>query len=575
MSDPAATREPATLRDLATRWHAADPDPQTRDAIASMLERGDEAELGACFGGRLGFGTAGIRGTMGPGPNRMNLALVRQVTWGLARYLLKTCDAGALVVVGRDGRRNSDVFTDEVARLLAHAGLQVRRYDGVVPTPVLAHAVLALGAQAGVMITASHNPPADNGYKVYWGNGAQIVPPHDGGIAAEIAALGGPWAVPTQLDPGERIQPVPAAVDEAYERKVLALRVHAETGIKAVYTAMHGVGWEWMDRIARAAGHTPLVPVTEQVEPDAAFPTVSFPNPEEPGALDLAMQTAARSGAELIVAHDPDADRLAVCVPEGDGWRQLTGNEVGILLADDLLAHGTPHDNRLVATTIVSTSLLGKVAALHGAHLTETLTGFKWIANAAISWDGPFILGFEEALGYSAGPVVRDKDGVSAAMLFLDLASWCKARGVTLLEHLADLYRRTGYASSQQISLKLPGAAGKARIAEIMDGLRSAPPASLAGARVHTIRDVQTGLATDTATGDTRPLGLPASNVLAFDLEGGGRVLARPSGTEPKVKFYFEVQAALGEGEPLSAAEARADAAMTALKAAFRAHAGA
>lgn len=564
----------AALRDLATRWHAADPDPETAGQIAAMLEGGDEAGLKACFGAQLGFGTAGIRGTMGPGPNRMNLALVRQVTWGLAQYVVKTCGPGSLVVVGRDGRRNSDVFTAEAARLLAHAGLRVRIYEGVVPTPVLAHAVTELGAHAGVMLTASHNPPADNGYKVYWGNGAQIVPPHDGGIADEIAALGGPWGVPTDLDPGERIQPVPTAVDEAYQRKVLALRVHADTGVKAVYTAMHGVGWAWMDRIAKAAGHTPLVPVAEQVEPDGAFPTVAFPNPEEPGALDLAKATAAASGAELIIAHDPDADRLAVCVPDGDGWRQLTGNEVGILLADDLLAHGEAHDNRLVATTIVSTSLLGEVAKLHGAHLTETLTGFKWIANAAIAWDGPFILGFEEALGYSAGPVVRDKDGVSAAMLFLDLASWCKARGVSLLDHLADLYRRTGFAASKQVSLKLPGAEGKARIAEIMDGLRASPPTTLAGATVHTVRDVQTGLATATATGATRDLGLPASNVLAFDLDDGGRILARPSGTEPKVKFYFEVKAPLAKGEPLAAAEARAAARMAELEAAFLAHAG-
>ncbi|MEC8423183.1 MAG: phospho-sugar mutase, partial [Myxococcota bacterium] len=401
----------ATLRDRAARWAAADPDPETSSQTRTMVEQGDDAALRACFGARLGFGTAGIRGTMGPGPNRMNLALVRQVTWGLARYLLRTCGADALVVVGRDGRRNSARFMETAARLLAHAGLQVRVYDGVVPTPVLAHAVKALGAQAGVMITASHNPPDDNGYKVYWGNGAQIVPPHDGGIAAEIAAIGGPWGVPTELAPEDRIQPVPAEVDAAYERKVLALRVHSETGIKAVYTAMHGVGWAWMDRIARAAGHAPLVPVPEQVEPDGAFPTVAFPNPEEPGALDLAKATAARSGAELIVAHDPDADRLAVCVPDGEGWRQLTGNEVGILLADDLLAHGPPHERRLVATTIVSTSLLGRGAELHGAHLAETLTGFKWIANAAIDWDGPFVLGFEEALGYSAGPVVSDKDG--------------------------------------------------------------------------------------------------------------------------------------------------------------------
>lgn len=233
-----------------------------------------------------------------------------------------------------------------------------------------------------------------------------------------------------------------------------------------------------------------------------------------------------------------------------------------------------PHERRLVATTIVSTSLLGRVAELHGAHLAETLTGFKWIANAALDWDGPFILGFEEALGYSAGPVVSDKDGVSAAMLLLDLASWCRARGVTLLEHLADLYRRTGYAASRQFALKLPGVAGKARIAEIMDRLRAAPPTMLAGATVQTIRDVQTGLATDTATGSTRKLNLPRSNVLAFDLDDGGRVLARPSGTEPKVKFYFEVRAPLAPGEPLSAAEERASARMTALESAFLSHAG-
>ena len=562
------------IRELATRWHAADPDPETAEQTATLLRSDDDAALKACFGARLGFGTAGIRGTMGPGPNRMNLALVRQVTWGLAQYLLEKRGPDALVVVGRDGRRNSDVFAAEAARLLAHAGLQVRTYDGVVPTPVLAHAVVALDADAGVMVTASHNPPADNGYKVYWGNGAQIVPPHDAGIASRINALEGPWNVPTTLDPGDRIQPVPVSVDDAYQQKVLALRVHTETGIKAVYTAMHGVGWAWMDRIARAAGHVPLVPVAEQVEPDGAFPTVAFPNPEEAGALDLAQATAALSGAELIIAHDPDADRLAVCLPHAGGWRQLSGNEVGILLADDLLAHGEPHPRRLVATTIVSTSLLGDVATHHGAHLAETLTGFKWIANAAIEWDGPFILGFEEALGYSAGSVVRDKDGVSAAMLLLDLASWCKGRGTTLLDHLADLYRRVGYAASRQFSLKLPGAEGKARIAEIMDGLRSTPPTSIAGTRVETIRDVQTGLATDTGTGETRPLDLPTSNVLAFDLADGGRVLARPSGTEPKVKFYFEVKAPLAEGEPLAAVETRAAGRLAELEAAFLALAG-
>lgn len=565
----------AELRALATRWRDADLDPETRAETTRMLETGDLDRLRACFGARLSFGTAGIRGAMGPGPGRMSLALVRQVTAGLARYVVAQAGEGAVVVVGRDGRRNSDVFAQHAAALLAAAGLEVRVYEDVVPTPVLAHAVLALGATAGVMVTASHNPPADNGYKIYWGNGAQIVPPHDSGIAAEIDAVGGPWAVADVPLESPRIQPVSEAVDAAYQDKVLALRVHPETGARAVYTAMHGVGYGWLKRVLGAAGHAPLLPVAEQVEPDGAFPTVAFPNPEEDGALDLALALAAENEADLIIAHDPDADRLAVCIPNGaGGWRQLTGNETGILLADDLLTHGEAHPNRLVATTIVSTSLLGRVADLHGATLVETLTGFKWIANAAIAWDGPFVLGFEEALGYSAGPVVRDKDGVSAAMLMLDLASWCKGNDVALVDHLADLYRRIGYAASEQVSLKLPGAEGQARIAAIMDGLRQAPPAEVAGARVHTRRDVLTGLATDTTTGETRPLDLPKSNVLAFDLDDGGRILARPSGTEPKVKFYFEVRADLGADEPLSAAEARAAARMAELKAAFLAHAG-
>ncbi len=565
----------AALRALATRWRDADPDPETRDETSALLAADDLAGLRARFAGQLTFGTAGIRGTMGAGPNRMSLALVRQVSEGLARYVVDQVGAGALVVVGRDGRRNSDVFAAHAAALLAAAGLEVRVYEDVVPTPVLAHAVTALGATAGVMVTASHNPPADNGYKVYWANGAQIVPPHDDGIAAAIDAVGGPWAVPDVPLASPRIRPVPEAADAAYLEKVLALRVHPEVGARAVYTAMHGVGYAWLVRVLAAAGHAPLLPVAEQVEPDGDFPTVAFPNPEEPGALDLALALARSSDADLIIAHDPDADRLAVCIPDGaGGWRQLTGNETGILLADDLLTHGPKADRRLVATTIVSTSLLGRVAALHGAHLVETLTGFKWIANAAIAWDGPFILGFEEALGYSAGPVVRDKDGVSAAMLMLDLASWCKARGVALADHLAELYRRVGYCASEQVSLKLPGAAGQARIAEIMDALRADPPATLAGARVVQRRDVLTGVATDATTGATRPLGLPKSNVLAFDLEDGGRVLARPSGTEPKVKFYFEVRADLGPAEPLSAAEARAADRMAALKAAFLAHAG-
>lgn len=557
--------------DAARRWMDADPDPETRAEAAALLEAGDEPALREQFSGRLQFGTAGIRGTMGAGPGRINRALVGQVTLGLGRYLLAEVPGAAAqgVVVGFDGRHNSRAFADDAARILAGLGLTVRRFDEVVPTPVLAHAVTATGAAAGVMVTASHNPPADNGYKVYWGNGAQIIAPHDKGISAQIDAVGGPWNVtlPEPAAVADRIQPVDGAVWEDYLRRVLSWRVLPHTGAQAVYTAMHGVGWESLRKVAAAAGHLPLLAVAEQRDPDGDFPTVSFPNPEEPGALDLAMERAAEAGADLIVAHDPDADRLAVALPDEDGqWSRLTGNEIGLLLADTMLEHGPQDGPRMVATTVVSTSLLGRLAEAHGATLAETLTGFKWIANAAIDFDGTFLVGFEEALGYSVGDVVRDKDGVSAALHILDLASWCKSRGTTLRAHLAALYRRYGYAASAQHSIRMPGSEGQARIKEILAGLRADPPAALAGLKVWRIRDALIDTARITDTGETSPLGLPKSNVLTFDLEQGCRVIARPSGTEPKVKFYFEVIVDLEGDDTVSAAAERAAGRIEALK---------
>lgn len=566
--------EPASPRQAALAWLALDPDPETRAATRRLLDEADEAGLRSCFGQRLQFGTAGIRGALGPGPGRMNRALVRRVSAGLAAYLLATVPDAAErgVVVGYDGRHGSRPFAEDTAAVLGAAGIRVFLHEELVPTPVLAHSLLHLGAAAGVMVTASHNPAADNGYKVYWGNGAQIVPPHDRGISEAIDAV----------DPAELVElpalallrgdgllgPVPPSAWADYLARVLALRVHRSTGAVAVYSAMHGVGHDSLRRVLEAAGHTEVHAVPEQRDPHPDFPTVAYPNPEEPGALDLAMAQAAELGAELIVAHDPDADRLAVALPQPDGsWRRLTGNEVGLLLASDLLEHGDFGARKLVATTIVSTSMLADVARAHGAELAETLTGFKWIANAAIAFEGDFVFGFEEALGYSAGPVVRDKDGVSAALLFLDLASWCKGAGRTVAQHLEALYRRHGVAASRQHSLKLPGLEGKARIAELMAGLRADPPGSLGGFAVVRVRDILEGEARDLRTGAREPIDLPASNVLAFDLEQGHRVLARPSGTEPKLKFYFEARAALGEGEALSTAMARAEAVMDRLQA--------
>jgi phosphomannomutase len=571
MSEPTLVQ----LTEAARAWQQADPDPSTRAEIDALLAEGDPVVLRECFGQRLQFGTAGIRGRMGPGPGQLNRALIRQVTGGLGRYLLREVQGAGErgVVVGFDGRHNSRVFAQDAARVLAGLGLRVHLFDDVVPTPVLAHAVTFLRAAGGVMVTASHNPPADNGYKVYWENGAQIIAPHDAGISSEIDAVGSPDGVDapplTPLVEAGRVGPVPGDAFNDYERKVLALRVHSDTGALAVYSAMHGVGYASLVRVLSGAGHQPVASVREQQEPDGDFPTVSFPNPEEPGALDRAVSLATARGADVVLAHDPDADRLAVAIPDGrGGWQKLTGNEVGVLLADDLLTHGdwrggTP----MVATTIVSTSLLGRIAEAHGAVLAETLTGFKWIANAALAHDGPFVLGFEEALGYSAGAVVRDKDGVSTAMLFLDLVSWCKARGVSLRSHLAALYRRYGYAASAQHSIKRPGLEGADEIRAIMAGLRAEPPASLGGRAVRRIRDIQTGEARTLATGATAPIHLPRSNVLAFDLEGGCRVLARPSGTEPKLKFYFEATEQLSDGEPLAQARARAEAVITALEA--------
>ncbi|MEL6348946.1 MAG: phospho-sugar mutase [Myxococcota bacterium] len=561
-----------SILEMARKWAAADPDPKTRAEAEALIAEGDEKTLQAHFGQRLQFGTAGIRGAMAAGPGYINRALVRQVTAGLGRYLLQAVPSAAEkgVVIGFDGRHNSDIFAADAARVLAGMGITIRRFSAVVPTPVLAHAVTFCEAAAGIMITASHNPPADNGYKVYWTNGAQIIPPHDRGISDQIDAIGGPWGVDApELDTiRDKIVDVPDAAWDDYQRRVLSWRALPHHGARGVYSAMHGVGWASLNRILEATEHETLIAVPEQRDPNGDFPTVDFPNPEEPGALDLSMALATKEGADIILANDPDADRLAVALPAPrGGWRKLTGNEIGLLLADAMLQHGPQKGDRMVATTVVSTSMLGRLAEAHGADLTETLTGFKWIANAAIAYKGTFLVGFEEALGYSVGDVVRDKDGVSAALHLLDLASWCKVRGTTLLQHLESIYQKYGYAASAQKSIKMPGAEGAARINAILKTLRENPPRQIGGLNVWRVRDALTGIARVTATGETSTLGLPTSNVLAFDLEENCRVLARPSGTEPKVKFYFEVSMPFQEGDTLANVEARAQEKIATLQA--------
>jgi len=553
----------AELLSRARAWRDADPDPETAREVDRLVAAADGEALEDRFRSELEFGTAGLRGLLGAGPNRMNRAVVRRATAGVARHLLATVPDAARrgVVVARDARRGSDAFALEAAGVLAGHGLRVHYFVDRAPTPLGAFAVKELGAAAGVVVTASHNPPAYNGYKVYWENGAQIVPPVDAGIAAEIARSGPANALPflPRAEAEERGLFVPLAGELAarYHAAIAALVLHPGEGrdLGIVYTAMHGVGARFTLEALRRAGFARVHPVAAQNEPDGAFPTVSFPNPEEPGALDLALALCEETRADLLLANDPDADRLAAGARDSAGrMRLFSGNEIGVLLGAYCLLERRPRPARpLLLTTIVSSTQLGTIARDLGASYAETLTGFKWIENRALELERSeglaTVFGYEEALGYSVGDVVRDKDGISAALVFADLAGWCRARGVTPWEFLEELQQAHGLFLSAQRSVTIPGAEGAATIAAIMDGFRARPPAAVGGLAVVEARDYRAGVP-----------GLPKSNVLAYLLEGGSRVTLRPSGTEPKIKYYFELREAPRGGEALAAAKARGEA---------------
>jgi phosphomannomutase len=418
------------------------------------------------------------------------------------------------------------------------------------------------------MVTASHNPPEYNGYKVYWANGAQIIPPHDAGIAAEIAKVGrsDQLAMPAldELRRAGTVIDLTEALHDDYLTQIVALRARREVdGSKLViaYTPMHGVGARSAEPGLARAGFPTVHTEPSQREPDPDFPTVAFPNPEEKGAMDRVLALAAKVSADLVLANDPDADRLCVAVPDpsaAGGYRALTGDQTGALLADYLL-EASPADRRMVATTVVSSQLLGFLAKQAGADYRETLTGFKWIGNAAIDYErehgGRFVMGYEEALGYSVGPLVRDKDGVSACLLYAELTAWNLARGKSVLDHLDDIYRKVGLFVTEQVSLTKPGSSGLAEIRAAMKRFRATPPAELAGHAIDQVVDLQRGEG-----------GLPPSDVLVFKLAGGRRVIMRPSGTEPKLKSYYEVRVEVATGEAIPAARARGLAELASLR---------
>src|SRR6476659_2625289 len=538
---PMTTTEVAPLLDRARAWAAEDPDDRTRAELERLIDAvaggADATELADRFDGTLEFGTAGLRGALGAGSNRMNRVVVTHAAAGLAAYLK---DNGATressVVIGYDARHNSDVFARDTAEVMTGAGLKAYVLPRPLPTPLLAFAIRELGCAAGVMVTASHNPPEDNGYKVYLGDGSQIVPPADAEIASRIAAVG-PLADVPRGDGGTTLR---EDIIDRYLDTAAELAGDGPRDLEIVYTPLHGVGGTSVVQVLETAGFDAPSVVEQQEHPDPDFPTVAFPNPEEPGAMDLAMALAERQGADLVVANDPDADRCAAAVPGPHGWRMLRGDAVGALLAHHLLRRGK---KGTYATSIVSSSLLGRMAAAAGQSYAETLTGFKWIGRV----DG-LAFGYEEALGYCVDPEhVRDKDGVSALLLVVDLAATLKAEGRTLTDRLDDIARAHGLHATDQLSARVTDLS---LIAAAMERLRSAPPATLGGLKVERVDDLAKGSAE-----------LPPTDGLRFTLAEDARAIVRPSGTEPKIKCYLEVVVPVAAGEEDGVDAARISAA--------------
>jgi phosphomannomutase len=535
------------LRERAEAWLADDPDPASRAELADLLDQWpeSEAELADRFAGPLTFGTAGLRGPLRAGPNGMNLAVVRAAAAGLVSWLAGRAAEGPLVI-GYDARHGSREFAEETARVATGAGREALLLPRPLPTPVLAYAIRVLGAVAGVVVTASHNPPQDNGYKVYLGGrlggvagaGAQIAPPVDAEIEAAIRAVG-------------RLQEVPLGEPgTVLGEDVVASYVAAAAGVvdrgspkelAVAYTPLHGVGGSVLAAALARAGFDPPVMVATQAEPDPEFPTVPFPNPEEPGAMDRVLALAAETGADLAVANDPDADRCAVAVPDpaGGGWRRLTGDELGVLLADHLIRRGVA--GRYVAT-IVSSSLLRAVCQARGVPYAETLTGFKWIVRGGED----LAYGYEEALGYCVAPeLVRDKDGITAALLVCELAAGLRAELRTLTDRLDELAAEFGVYATEQVSVRVDS---RAEIETTMTRLRAGPPVSLLDEPVTSIEDR-----------------LPESDVLVLRT-GTSRLVVRPSGTEPKLKAYLEVVEPCAGPDDVAAARERARASLCALR---------
>ncbi|ENM5882912.1 phospho-sugar mutase [Vibrio metoecus] len=559
------------MNSQVTHWLARDPDPKTRQELQQLIDTQQDAQIAERFQSRLEFGTAGLRGKVGCGPNRMNRLVIQETAAGLGHYLIAQLpDAkNRGVVIGYDGRPDSKQFAHDTASVLTSLGIKTYLTYQVAATPIVAFGVRHFNAAAAVVVTASHNPPEYNGFKVYWENGAQIIPPHDAGIAACIDQAA-QQAIPyLALEQAEQQGLLHWLRDEYYQtyRKTIGasplLQHHTKPqALSLAYTAMHGVGANMAETLLADAGFTHVSSVKQQREPDGTFPTVNFPNPEEAGAMDMVMALAKKVGAQLACANDPDADRFAVAARKADGeYQMLTGDQVGSLFGHYLLSQTDAH-RQLVGNTIVSSSLLSKIAAAHGARYYQTLTGFKWLTNVAMqeqTEQHQFLFAYEEALGYTIGSTVWDKDGLSALVAFAQLAAELNAQGKTVWDQLEALYRQHGLHVNAQRSIALAP-----NSPPVGDKLRATPPADITGRKVLIVEDFKLARRTF-ADGKTEAITLPTSDVLIYHLDGGARVIVRPSGTEPKLKCYYEVVTPFTADEDFASAQERADEQMSLL----------
>jgi phosphomannomutase len=511
------------------QWISQDPDPKTRAELERLLEDKKEAELRSCFSGFLEFGTAGLRGKLGPGPSRMNRAVVTKTAAGLVSYMRKHNLTS--VVIGRDARYGSKDFAQDSAEIMQGAGMKVYLLPRALPTPVLAYAVRELKCHVGIMVTASHNPPEDNGYKVYFGGtvdqiryeGSQIISPADSQISEYISQV--PDLNTLKRSSGAEV--LDNTIVDSYIKATAKLAT-SNSDLKVVYSAMHGVGTKTLEQVFAAANFALPILVTEQAEPDPDFPTVKFPNPEEPEAIDLSIKKAMQVSADLVIANDPDADRCAVAIADrGGNWRMLKGDEVGALLGE-YLARGAKDKRATLANSIVSSSILSKIAKAYNLPFTETLTGFKWIAKIR-----DLHFGYEEALGYAVdSKSVNDKDGISAALMIVQIATDLKRESKTLNDLLDEIWGKYGFHGTKQISVRVENLE---KISSILANFRENAPKSIAGYRIVGIDDLEKPTS-----------GLPPTNGVRIYLEPSIRIIIRPSGTEPKVKCYVEI-VALGE----------------------------